>query len=62
MIERGATAGTLTKATDALVVGHYATESWLHSSYGMKIIKAAGMRDKGHHIVIVPEEHWTAHL
>jgi NAD-dependent DNA ligase len=59
---RGAVAGSLTKATDALVVGHYATESWLHSPYGLKIIKAVGMRDKGHHIVIVPEEHWTAHL
>ena len=29
--ERGAVAGSLTRNTDILVVGHYATESWLHS-------------------------------
>jgi NAD-dependent DNA ligase len=60
--ERGAAAGSLTKNTDVLVVGHYATESWLHSSYGLKIIKAKGMQDKGHHITIVPEQHWASHL
>lgn len=59
---KGAAAGSLTKNTDVLVVGHYATESWLHSSYGLKIIKAKGMQDKGHHIAIVPEQHWAAHL
>ncbi len=59
---RGAIAGSLTKQTDALVVGHYATESWLHSPYGLKIIKATGMREKGHHIAIVHEDHWTLHL
>lgn len=60
--ELGAVAGSLTKNTDILVVGHYATESWLHSSYGLKIIKAKGMQDKGHHIAIVPELHWSQHL
>lgn len=59
---RGAVAGSLTKQTDALVVGEYGTESWLHSAYGLKIIKAAGMRDAGHHIVIVPEAHWITQL
>jgi NAD-dependent DNA ligase len=60
--ERGAVAGSLTKNTDVLVVGHYATESWLHSPYGLKIIKAKGMQDKGHPIAIVPEHHWSTHL
>lgn len=60
--ERGATAGSLTKNTDILVVGQYATESWLHSPYGLKIIKAKAMQDKGHHVAIVPEQHWAAHL
>jgi hypothetical protein len=62
VVERGAQAGSLTKATDALIVGHYATESWLHSPYGRKIMKAAEMQQDGHHIVIVPEGHWTEHL
>jgi NAD-dependent DNA ligase len=62
ILTKGGIAGSLTKHTDILVVGQYATESWLHSSYGLKIIKAKGMQDKGHHIAIVPEVHWTAHL
>jgi len=60
--ERGAVAGSLTKNTDALVVGHYATESWLHSPYGRKIMKATEMRQGGHRIAIVPEEHWNGFL
>jgi len=59
---RGATAGSLTKTTDVLVVGQYATESWLHSSYGRKIMKAVEMRNGGHHIAIVAEDHWASHL
>jgi NAD-dependent DNA ligase len=60
---RGASAGTsVTKQTDALVVGQYATESWLHSPYGLKIIKAARMRNEGHRILIVSEEAWTSAL
>lgn len=62
VVERGAVAGTLTKQTDTLVVGVYGTESWLHSAYGLKVIKAAGMRDGGHHITIVSETHWVTYL
>jgi hypothetical protein len=47
---------------DTCLVGHYATESWLHTAYGLKIIKAKGMQDKGHHIAIVPEAHWAGCL
>lgn len=60
--DRGALAGSLTKNTNALVVGYYATESWLHSSYGRKIMKATDMVGDGHPIVIVSEDHWAAHL
>lgn len=59
---RGAVAGSLTKDTDALVVGYYATESWLHSSYGRKIMKATDMIGSGHPIIIVSEDHWASHL
>lgn len=34
--ERGASSGSLTRSTDVLVVGCYATESWKHSSFGIK--------------------------
>ncbi len=60
--ERGAEAGSLTKQTDYLVIGLYATESWKHSSVGNKIIKACEMRDAGVPIAIVSEKHWTGYL
>lgn len=55
----GATAGSLTRKTDYLVIGHYATESWKHSNCGHKIMKATEMRDRGHPISIVSEDHWA---
>lgn len=59
---RGAVPGSLTSKTDFLVIGSYATESWKHSSFGTKIIKAIDFQDKGYPISIVSEAHWRAHL
>lgn len=59
---RGGKGGSLTKATNYLVIGAYATESWKHSSFGNKILKAAEMRRAGIPISIVAEEHWARHL
>ena len=36
----GGVSGSLTKQTDVLVIGEYATDSWRQSSYGAKIEKA----------------------
>lgn len=58
----GAAAGSLTKTTSVLVIGAYATESWKHSAFGNKILKAVEMRSGGMPISIVSEEHWTRHL
>ncbi|MFL6856603.1 MAG: BRCT domain-containing protein [Allosphingosinicella sp.] len=60
--ERGANFGSLTRKTDFLVIGAYATESWKHSAFGHKILKAAEMRDQGVPIAIVSEEHWARYL
>lgn len=60
--ERGGACGSLTRKTDVLVVGVYATESWKHSAFGHKILKASGMRDQGTPIAIVSEDHWVRHL
>lgn len=60
--ERGGYAGSLTKKTSVLVIGVYATDSWKHSSFGNKILKAADLRDQGHPIRIVSEDHWVSHL
>lgn len=62
VIERGAVAGSLTKATTVLVIGIYATESWKHSSFGNKILTACTMRDNGVPISLVSEPHWVSHL
>jgi NAD-dependent DNA ligase len=60
--ERGGQCGSLTRKTDVLVIGAYATDSWKHSAFGNKIVKASGWRDEGRPISIVAEEHWTSHL
>lgn len=62
VLERGALCGSLTQKTDILVVGAYATDSWKHSSFGNKILKAVNWRDEGRSISIVSEAHWAAHL
>jgi NAD-dependent DNA ligase len=59
---RGGSVGSLTRQTDFLVIGAYATDSWKHSSFGQKIMKAAEMRESGEPISIVSEEHWTKSL
>jgi NAD-dependent DNA ligase len=60
--ERGGLAGSLTQKTDVLVIGAYATDSWKHSTFGNKILKASAWRDEGRPIAIVAEQHWSAHL
>lgn len=62
VVLRGGTGGSLTKATNYLVIGAYATESWKHSSFGNKILKAVEMRGAGLPISIISESHWTTHL
>lgn len=62
VVSRGGAGGSLTKSTNYLVIGAYATESWKHSSFGNKILKAVEMRGYGQLISIVSEDHWAAHL
>lgn len=62
VFERGGQAGGLSRKTDILVIGAYATESWKHSSFGNKILQASEWRDEGRSIAIVSEEHWKGHL
>lgn len=60
--ERGGTSGSLNRSVNFLVIGAYATESWKHSSFGLKILKAVEMRDKNIPISIVSEQHWRSFL
>jgi NAD-dependent DNA ligase len=62
VIDRGGSVGSLTQQTHVLVIGTYATESWKHSSFGNKILKACEWRDRGLPIAIVSEKHWITYL
>ena len=62
VVAKGADCGSLTRQTDFLVIGVYATESWKHSSFGNKIMKACEMRDSGVPIALVSEGHWASSL
>ena len=57
--ELGGKAGSLTKATNFLVIGIYATDSWAHSSYGRKIEKGVELREAFRTLSIISEEHWV---
>jgi hypothetical protein len=56
----GGRAGSLTRNTDYLVIGIYATDSWVHSSYGRKIEKTLELRASGTPIKIIGERHWIS--
>lgn len=62
VVVRGGACGSLTQKTDVLVIGMYATESWKHSAFGTKIVKAVDYRTSGIPIAIVSEDHWARHL
>ena len=60
--ERGGFTGGLAQSTDFLVVGAYATDSWIQSSYGRKIEKAVEYRNTGFGIKIISESDWRNSL
>lgn len=60
--DRGGSCAGLSQKTQFLIVGTYATDSWKHSSFGNKIIKASEWREKGLPISIVSEQHWVKFL
>lgn len=62
VLARGGECGSLTRQTNYLVIGVYATDSWKHSSFGNKILGACDMREEGVPISIVAEQHWRTGL
>ncbi|MDP3908013.1 BRCT domain-containing protein [Novosphingobium sp.] len=62
VLERNGEIGSLTRKTDYLVIGSYATDSWKHSSMGAKILRACELRQGGAPISIVSEAHWCQFL
>lgn len=56
--ERGGNVTSVNQKLDYLVIGTYVTDSWKHSSYGLKIERAAELRAKHGSPFIISEEHW----
>lgn len=46
--------------TKYLMIGHFASRDWLHSSYGLKIQRAVELKRKGHDLFIIAESHWRS--
>lgn len=59
---RGGACGSISRSTNYLVIGIYATDSWAHSSYGRKIEKAVELRAAGTRLKIIGEAHWVEAL
>ena len=51
-----------TQQTDYLVVGDIGSRDWVHSTFGRKIERAVEMRDQGHRIAVISEQHWVSFL
>lgn len=51
-----------TSLTDFLVIGTFATEQWAHQNYGRKIELGIRLRERGHGLSIISEEHWVKFL
>lgn len=58
----GATTGGVARRTNFLVIGAYATDSWLHSSAGRKILTAVEYRENGCPISIISEPYWVQNM
>ncbi|MEZ6855006.1 BRCT domain-containing protein [Halodesulfovibrio aestuarii] len=54
----GIATNSVTLKLDYLVIGSIGTASWKHSTYGRKIEKAVGYREKTG-LVIISEDHWA---
>jgi NAD-dependent DNA ligase len=48
--------------TDYLVIGEMGSPDWVHSTFGRSIERAVELRESGHPISIVSEEHWVNQL
>lgn len=58
----GASIASLEQDADYLVIGSYATDSWVHSAFGQNIEKAVALREAGESIAIISELHWANYL
>ena len=51
-----------TKDTDYLVIGELCSPDWVHTTFGRSIEKGLELKNQGHALVILNEEHWVDSL
>lgn len=60
--ERGGACKTsMSKKIHYLVIGTIANDDWMHSSHGRKIEDALNLRNEGHPVAIINEDHFIKH-
>ncbi len=47
------------RETDYLIIGELGSPDWIHTTFGRSIERAVALRDQGHPIRIISEEHWV---
>ena len=52
---------SMSKQVNYLVIGTIANEEWMYSSHGRKIETAVTLKDGGHPVVIIDEDHFMKH-
>ncbi len=45
--------------TDYLVIGELSSPDWIHTTFGRSIEKGVQLKEQGHGIKIISEEHWV---
>jgi NAD-dependent DNA ligase len=50
---------TLAQDTDYLIIGEICSPDWVHTSFGRSIERAVELRDQGHNVCIISEQHWV---
>lgn len=62
VIRGGVAKRNVSQELNFLVVGLIGSEDWIHSTFGRKIEQAVALRETGHSVAIVSEEHWTRQI
>ena len=50
------------RETDYLVIGELCSPDWVHTTFGRSIEKGVELKEQGHPITILTEEHWVNNL
>jgi hypothetical protein len=50
------------RETDYLVIGELCSPDWVHTTFGRSIEKGVELKEQGHPLTILTEEHWVNNL